>query len=185
MRVVIAVTGGIAAYKVPSFISGLKNAVADEGNPFPEVYIITTEDALKFMTKLTLETSADRYVDSPSMFYEGKVHPSHILLSEISNMFIVVPATANIIGKIANGIADDLVTDTAIALPDSTVKIICPAMNTRMWENKAFQRNLAQLKEDEWQVVKPVKGMLACGTEGMGKLPSTRALVKSVLEMRN
>ena len=184
MKIVIAVTGGIAAYKVPSIISGLRKAIQDDGNTNPEVHVITTENALKFVTETTLMTSANQYINADMVQNPVIMHqnPSHITLSEIANMFIVVPATANIVGKIANGIADDLVTSTVMALSSSTKKIICPSMNTRMMDNVAMKRNIFTLIQDGWKIIEPISGKLACGTVGRGKLAKTRDIVRQILE---
>jgi len=173
-KIVVAVTGGIASYKAPDIISGLMKSTEDE---FSDVNVMQTEASKNFVTRPSLSNIADHY-------YENSwEEPVHINASENCSIFVIVPATANIVGKIANGICDDLVSSTAIALDDKTVKIVCPAMNTRMWENKAFKRNLDILVGDGWELILPVEGELACGTTGMGKLASTRQIVEKVIQI--
>ena len=187
MKILIAVTGGIAAYKAPSIISGLKSAT--KGINFMErsggciyevrveVEVMQTENSKNFVTEASLSNVANAYHE---MFW---TEPVHISSTDNLDMFVIVPATANIIGKIANGICDDLVTNTAMALSNDVIKTVCPALNTRMWENIAFQRNLKVLKNDGWKIIDPIEGKMACGTTGMGKLASTRKLVEGIMDI--
>ena len=170
-NILVAVTGGISAYKAVDVISALKKYGHN-------VRVMATENALKFVTKNTLAITADKYYED---VFDA---PVHIDATEDIDAFVIVPATANIIGKIANGIADDLVTSTSMALSKNTKRIMCPAMNSRMWENSILQKNVAFLANSRehiyWSIIDPVEGLLACGTTGIGKLPSTRTIVKEI-----
>jgi len=172
-RILVAVTGGISAYKAVDVISALKKVV-------PDIYIsvMATENALQFVTKNTLAVTAHKYLE------EDWSKPVHIDATDpqTCNMFVVVPATANILAKFAYGLADDLVSSSYIALPKDTKKLIFPAMNTRMWLNEVVQRNVVTLKHDGCIIVDPASGMLACGTEGIGKLPSTKEIVGRIVK---
>ena len=171
-KVILAVCGGIAAYKMPDLASGLKKNSLFVG-------VIQTPNSERFVTPASLEAMSDVY------FTHKWGRPMHIEITEDlipDDAFVVVPATANTIAKIAYGIADNLVTDTAVALPEEVNKIMCYAMNTRMVNNVAVQRNIRQLKDDGWLIMEPVEGKLACGTTGKGKLPPTREIVKFILK---
>ena len=171
-KALIAITGGISAYKVADVISGLK------ANNF-EVRVIATESALKFITPTVIGSiSNGNYIteSDPNVI-------THIDEAQNCDVFICVPATANTIAKFNLGLADNLVTSTFIALPKNTPKIICPAMNTKMWENNTTQKHLSGLRLGGCKVIQPVKGLLACGDIGMGKLPKPRAIVKEILEV--
>lgn len=170
-RLLVAVTGGIAAYKAIDVISAFqKNGYW--------VGAMATPNALEgFVKEYVLKVTADEYytLDWGS--------PTHINVTENIDAFVVVPATANTIAKFANGICDNLVTDSFIALPAKTPIYICPAMNIRMWENPRLQKNLDILRENSYTyVIEPAVGKLACGTVGKGKLPPTREIVERILK---
>lgn len=187
MKILVAVTGGISAYKTPSIISGLKSATKDmkfaerRGDCLSqvgvEVEVMQTENSKNFIPKASLQNIADYY------YYMSWNAPVHILASDKASVFVVVPATANVIGKIANGICDDLVTNTAMALREDTIKIFCPACNTRMWENKALIRNCNILIDGGWNIIRPIEGKMACGTTGVGKLAPTREIVEKIVKI--
>ena len=142
--ILIAISGGISAYKVADIISGLK---AFDHN----IRIITTKNALNFITPTVLGAISDgNYIteDDPNVI-------SHIEEAQNCDIFVCVPATANIISKFANGIADDFVSSTFLALPKTTPKIICPVMNTKMYENIATQKNITTLKTQYPSCKKP------------------------------
>jgi len=158
--ILIGITAGIAAYKICELIRMYKRAGAN-------VRVITTENALKFVTKLTLETLSQNevFVDS---FAEKDYKPEHISLCDEADIFVIAPITANTISKIANGICDNLLTSVACAFNKQIV--IAPAMNTNMWNNIFVQENLTKLKHNGFNVVEPESGYLACGIIGEGRL---------------
>jgi len=170
MRILMAVTGCIAGYKAVDVASALKK------NDY-EVHAMMTE-ASKFYCPI------DALKVQANVFWEfDPAKPQHIYATEEIDVFAVVPATSNTIAKIATGLADNLVTVSALALKDETRRIIFPAMNTRMFHNAATQANLNILRERDWTVICPAVGQLACGAEGEGKLPSTRDIVKEILKL--
>ena len=179
-KILIAISGGIAAYKAADIISVLKKIGHD-------VRVITTKNALDFITPTVIGAiSGGNYIteENPNVI-------SHIDEAQNCDVFICVPATANIIAKFANGIADDFVSSTFLALPKTTPKIICPAMNTKMWENIATQRNITTLKTQymnekiDCKFIYPVEGLLACGDVGIGKLPTTKNIIEEIKECLN
>ena len=163
MNVIVAVTGGIAAYKSCDLI----NALRREGH---DVRIIMTEHAKNFITPMTLATLSKHPV-MDNMWQEIKGTVDHIDVAVWAELFVVYPATANIIGKFANGIADDLLSTVFLALPQMTQKVIFPAMNTNMYRNPVVKRNRENLSENVSTYVTSTRtGMLACNTEGEGCL---------------
>jgi len=168
--ILLAITGGIAAYKAADVISGLRA----KGHT---VHVITTDSALKFITPTVIGAiSGGQYITD-----EDPNHIMHIKLAQECDLFMCLPCTANTMAKFANGMADNFVTSTFLALPKDTPKIICPAMNTKMWTNLITQQNYWKLKSFEnLTMIDPVKGLLACGDTGMGKLPKPRAIVNEV-----
>lgn len=160
-NIVVGVTGCIAAYKTAEFIRLLVKAGAS-------VEVIMTESATQFITPLTLSTLSRNKVHI-DMFEEPEEYSiDHISLADKSDAFIIVPATANIIGKIANGIADDLLTTTVMAVRCPI--LIAPAMNSNMWANSIVQENINNLKGKGYHFVDPEEGDLACGYQGEGRL---------------
>ena len=161
-RILLGVTGGIAAYKAADLASRL---VKDGFS----VDVVMTKNACEFITPLTFQTivKAPVYTDlfAPACDYSVE----HISLSTRADVAVVCPATANLIGKAAAGIADDLLTTVLLAIHEKP-RILCPAMNTSMWENPIMQRNLETLKDFGWKIVDPETGHLACGDEGQGRL---------------
>lgn len=172
-KALVSISGSISAYKVADIISGLKV------NNF-EVRVITTKNALKFITPTVLGSiSGGNYITE-----ENVNVISHIEEAQNCDVFICVPATYNIIGKFSNGVADDFVTSVFAAIPKETPKIICPAMNTKMWENKVNQINLDFLNEFlGCSIIYPTEGILACGDKGIGKLKNPRKIVEEILEI--
>jgi len=175
-RILLGVTGGIAAYKAAEVASRLtKDGLA--------VDVVMTKNACEFITPLTFQTivKAPVYVDSFAPIEDYSIE--HISLAERADVVCVCPATANLIGKAAAGIADDLLTTVLLAVHKKP-RFLCPAMNTAMWENPVVLRNLETLRSLGWNVIEPETGRLACGTEGAGRLadPSVIAdTLKSVL----
>ena len=169
--IVIGVTGGIAAYKTCDVISKLRKRGAS-------VYIIMTEAAGKFVTPLTFQTLSNHFVVS-DMFAEPKTwEVEHIALAKKADLMVIVPATADIIGKVAAGIADDMLTTTVMA--SRAPVLFAPAMNTGMYRNPIVQGNIQKLKALRYLFVEPVCGMLACGDEGEGKLAEVDTIVEAI-----
>ncbi|MDY2734438.1 bifunctional phosphopantothenoylcysteine decarboxylase/phosphopantothenate--cysteine ligase CoaBC [Intestinibacter sp.] len=174
--VVIGVSGGIAVYKVCDVVSRLKKLNAD-------VHVIMTKSACEFVGPLTFQTLSQNYVVS-DMFGDPKTWDvEHIALAKKADLFLVAPATANVIGKIANGICDDMLT-TTIAATKAKV-LIAPAMNTNMYENPLVQKNISILKEHGYKFIDPESGRLACGDIGSGKLASPEVIVENVEALLN
>lgn len=169
--VVLCVTGGIAAYKAADLVSKLRHAGA-------AVRVLMTESATAFITPMTFETlSANRVVvDTFDRDFAWEVE--HIALAKAADVFVIAPATANIIAKAAHGIADDMVSTTLLATRAPVV--IAPAMNTGMYDNPATQRNLETLRARGFHIVDPAAGRLACGDDGRGKLADTAALLHGI-----
>ncbi len=158
---ILGITGGIAAYKVPDLISRIrKHGIAVE--------VIMTKAAAEFVTPLTIREVSQNPVHLGMFENNTEWNVEHIALAQKADLLAVIPATANIIGKIANGIADDLLTSTILAT--KAPKLIAPAMNTGMYENPIFQKNLALLKNSGFHIVGPDSGKLLCGDVGKGRL---------------
>lgn len=160
--IIIGVSGGIAAYKTAYLVSALSKTATD-------VNVIMTKNACEFIRPIVFETLTGNkcYVDTFDRNFNFDVE--HISLAKKADVFLVAPATANLIAKIANGIADDMLTTTFLA--SKCKKIISPAMNTAMFENQITQNNIAKLKEYGIDVIEPQSGLLACGDTGTGKMP--------------
>ncbi|CQR74585.1 Coenzyme A biosynthesis bifunctional protein CoaBC [Sporomusa ovata DSM 2662] len=170
-NIVMGVSGGIAAYKAVEVVSRLKKAGCN-------VNVIMTKAATEFVTPLTFrELSGNPVVTD--MWEEPKTwNVQHIALANWADVFLVAPATANIIGKIANGIADDMLSTTIMATKAPV--ILAPAMNTNMYLNPVTQQNLAKLAGLGYHIIEPAAGLLACGVEGPGRLPEPVAIVDKV-----
>ncbi|WP_408955974.1 bifunctional phosphopantothenoylcysteine decarboxylase/phosphopantothenate--cysteine ligase CoaBC [Natroniella sp. ANB-PHB2] len=170
--IVIGVTGGIAAYKSLEVVSRLKKLGAN-------VHVIMTEAATKFVQPLTFRSLSHNPV-IVDMFAEPQSWDvEHISLAEKADIFLVAPATANLIGKVANGIADDMLSTTVMATKAKVV--FSPAMNVNMYQNSIVQKNIIKLKEEGYRFIEPDKGYLACGTEGKGRLPEPEEVVASTV----
>lgn len=169
---VLGVTGGIAAYKACDLVSSL---VKKDIN----IQVIMTEHAVKFVSPLTFQSLSGNYVTT-DMFEEPKSWDiEHIALAKKADVFAIVPATANVIGKIAGGIADDMLTTTVMATRAPLV--IAPAMNTNMYENPIVQENLEKLKDLGCDIIEPAFGRLACADVGRGKLADVMEIEERVL----
>ena len=170
--VLLGVTGGIAAYKIANLASALVKLHAD-------VNVIMTQNATNFINPITFEslTGNKCIIDTFDRNFKFKVE--HIALAELADVFMVAPASANVIGKIANGIADDMLTTTFMACKKK--KILAPAMNTNMYENPIVQDNIKKLKDYGMEIIEPATGYLACGTTGSGKLPDEKILLEYIL----
>lgn len=170
--VVLGVTGGIAVYKALDVISALRKKDVD-------VRVIMTKSATEFVTPLTFQSMSQNIVTT-DMFAEPKAWEiQHISLAKRADVFLVAPATANIIGKVANGIADDMLSTTIMATRAKVV--FAPAMNTNMYTNPIVQENITKLKKLGYEFIEPASGRLACGDEGKGKLAPALDIVEKVL----
>ena len=171
-KIVIGVCGGIAAYKMAEVVSRLKKARA-------EVHVIMTRNAAEFITPLTLGTLSQNPVATEMFWQNGDPHIQHIELAQQSDVLLIAPATANMVGKIANGIADDLLSTTIMA---ATVPImIVPSMNVHMYENPVMQENLTKLRNLGYRIIEPASGVQACGDIGKGRLPEPEKIIKELV----
>ena len=170
-EIIVGITGGIAAYKTAELIRSLSRQGAN-------VHVVMTKNAMQFVTPLTFQTLSGNPVihEMFELFRGSKI--GHIALSDIADLLVISPATANIIGKIANGIADDFLTTMVMA---TTVPVFfVPSMNTKMWSSKMVQANMVKLREAGYEVMEPASGDLACGTEGKGRLPGIEEIVERI-----
>ena len=170
--VVLGVTGSIAAYKMANVASMLVKLHAD-------VHVIMTENACQFITPVTFETLTGNKCMVDTFDRNFQFHVAHISIAKKADVLLVAPASANVIGKLANGIADDMLTTTAMAC--TCQKIVAPAMNTNMYHNPILQDNLKKLEGYGFTVIVPEKGLLACRDIGDGKMPSEDVLVGYIL----
>lgn len=170
--VVLALTGGIAAYKIATLASMLVKQKAT-------VLVLMTENATRFIAPLTFEalTGTRCMVDTFDRSFSFEIE--HVAVADRADLVLVAPASANVIAKMANGIADDMLTTTVLAC--KCPKLIAPAMNTNMYENPVTQDNLALLRRYGWEVIEPAAGRLACGDVGKGKMPEPEDLLQHVL----
>jgi phosphopantothenoylcysteine decarboxylase/phosphopantothenate--cysteine ligase len=171
--ILIGITGGIAAYKICTLIRLYKKAGAN-------VRVVVTPNALNFVTKLTLQTLSGNevYMDN---FEIEEYKPEHISLCDEADIFVIAPASANTISKLANGICDNLLTSTACAF--SKQILLAPAMNTNMWQNKFIQENISKLKKNGYSILDPESGYLACGTNGVGRMVEVEDIFDKTMEL--
>jgi phosphopantothenoylcysteine decarboxylase/phosphopantothenate--cysteine ligase len=160
-KIILGVTGGIAAYKAVELLRLLTKAGAD-------VHVIMTRSAEEFITPLTFQTLSMNPVSTSLFNLNSEREIGHISLADRADLFIIAPATANIVGKLAGGVADDMLTTTVMATKAPV--LIAPAMNVNMYQNPLYKENEARLKRHGYLFVEPAKGLLACGWEGEGKL---------------
>lgn len=170
--VVLGVTGSIAAYKMANLTSMLTKLHCD-------VHVIMTKNATNIINPITFETLTARKCLVDTFDRNFNYNIEHVALGEKADVVLVAPASANVIGKMSAGIADDMLTTTILAC--KCKKIVAPAMNTNMYENPVVQANLKKLKEFGMEVIEPASGMLACRVEGKGKLPSEEVLLEYIL----
>ena len=170
--IVLGVTGGIAAYKSANLASMLIKLHAD-------VHVIMTQNATKFITPMTFETLTNNKCIVDTFDRNFSFDVKHVSLAKRGDLFIVAPCTANVIGKLAHGICDDMLTTTMLAT--RAPKLIAPAMNTGMWENPILQDNLMKLKGYGYHIIDPIIGRLACGDTGTGKMNSEEVIVEHIL----
>lgn len=171
-HIILAVTGSIAAYKIANLASMLKKMNA-------KITVLMTANATNFINPITFETLTGNkcLVDTFDRNFQYSVE--HVAIAKSADVVLVAPATANVIGKLANGLADDMLTTTVMAC--RCKKIISPAMNTNMFENPIVQDNIAKLKHFGMEVIEPDTGYLACGDTGAGKMPSEDVLLEYIL----
>ena len=171
--VILGVTGSIAAYKAASLASMLVKQGA-------EVNVIMTANAVNFINPITFETLTGRkcLVDTFDRNFEFQVE--HVSLAKKADLVMIAPASANVIGKMAGGIADDMLTTTVLAC--TCPKLVAPAMNTRMFENSIVQENMRKLESHGFQIISPAVGHLACGDTGAGKMPEPSVLLEYILQ---
>lgn len=172
--IVIGVTGGIACYKAAEVV----NALVKKGH---NVDVIMTRNAQEFIAPLTFQTLSRNKVITDMFEPSENWDVKHISLAKKADVFVIVPATANIIGKLAAGIADDMLTTCILAANANCRKIIAPAMNTAMWENPIVQDNVKKLKSYGFEVLNTDSGNLACGDTGSGKLLPWEVIVDIIL----
>lgn len=170
--VVLGVTGSIAAYKIASLASALVKMHAD-------VNVIMTKNATNFINPITFETLTNNkcLIDTFDRDFEFNVE--HVALAKRADIFLIAPASANVIGKMAHGIADDMLTTTIMAA--KCKKLVSPAMNTNMFENPILQDNLDILRKYNFEIIEPASGYLACGDTGAGKMPEPEVLLQYIL----
>lgn len=169
--VVLGVTGSIAAYKMANVASMLIKKHCD-------VHVIMTRNATNFINPITFETLTNHKCLVDTFDRNFQFHVAHVSLAQQADCMLIAPASANVIGKIANGIADDMLTTTIMAC--EAPKLIAPAMNTHMFENPIMQDNLKKLQNYGYEIIQPAAGRLACGDIGSGKLPDEEILVSYI-----
>ena len=173
-KVALGVSGGIAAYKAVEILRGLQRAGCD-------VRVAMTKRACEFVQPLTFRAISGSHVIVDDYAPDNPDPIAHITFSQTVDLLVIAPATANIIAKFANGVADDFLTSTYLAC--TAPVLIAPAMNTTMWQHPATQRNLAQLRADGKQILEPDAGEMACGTIGPGRLSEPERIVAAALEI--
>ncbi len=173
-KILLIVTGSIAAYKAVEIIRLLAEASI-------KVTCVMTKSAQQFITSMSLASISGTEVYDDLFSLKDETQMGHIKLSRDNDLILVAPASADFIGKMANGLADDLASTILLA---SDKKIaIAPAMNVKMWENKALQRNIKLLKSDKVCIIGPISGSLACGEEGYGRMCEPSDIVKQVVKL--
>jgi phosphopantothenoylcysteine decarboxylase/phosphopantothenate--cysteine ligase len=166
--IVVGLSGGIACYKAADVVRQLRSAGA-------RVRVVMTRHAAEFITPLTLQTLAGEPVSTDLFDLTQESEIGHIRLADTADAVVIAPATANLIGKVAHGIGDDLL--TTVLLATRAPVVIAPAMNVHMWENRLVQANLRTLRELGWRIIEPAVGYLACGYEGAGRLADPAVIV--------
>lgn len=171
--VLLGITGSIAAYKIAYLASALHKLHAD-------VHVLMTENATNFINPITFETLTGNkcLVDTFDRNFQFQVE--HVSIAKKADVVMIAPASANVIGKLANGLADDMLTTTVMAC--RCQKILAPAMNTAMYENPVVQDNIRKLQTYGYEVITPASGYLACGDTGAGKMPEPETLLEYILK---
>lgn len=173
MNIVLGITGSIAAYKAADIASQLVKA----GH---EVHAVMTRAATEFITPLTLQVLTRQPVLVTLEDEKQSWKPGHIELADRADLFLVAPASADVIGNFANGLAPDPLASIYLALPRSTRVVIAPAMNGKMWQHPAVQRNVAKLLEDGCTFIGPAEGDLACGYQGVGRMSAVEEILAAL-----
>lgn len=172
-HVLLGVTGSIAAYKIANLASMLVKLNAD-------VHVIMTKNAEQFISPVTFETLTGNKVIDDTFERNSGYHVAHIAMAAEADVVLIAPATANVIAKLAHGIADDMLTSTLLACTSPI--LLSPAMNTHMYENPVTQENMEKLKSLGYQLIEPASGYLACGDTGKGKMPEPEVLLDCILQ---
>lgn len=175
-EILLCVTGGIACYKVADLAGKLVSAGAG-------VNVAMSDAAARFVAPLTFQTLTRRRVYTSLWQSTEQFESAHISISELAEAMVVAPATADVIAKLANGLADDLVSTLLLARPQNCPLLIAPAMNTRMWESPATQTNVERLQNWGAQLVGPAEGRLACGTTGPGRMAEPEEILTAVTKL--
>lgn len=175
-KITLAVSGSISAYKAADLTSQLTKV----GH---EVTVIMTKAATAFITPLTLQALSKKLVHTDIMLEENPASIKHIDVAKETDLFLVAPASANTIAKLAHGLADDMLSAVALAIPAGVPKLIAPAMNTNMYLNLATQDNLEKLARYGYQEIKPREALLACGDFGTGALAELDVILERVKEI--
>ncbi len=175
-NIILGVTGSIAAHKAVDVASQLSKAGC-------EVHVVMTRDAQRFVTALPFKTLSRHPVVTDLYDEEEGWKPTHILLADEANLLLIAPATANVIAKLAHGLADDALSCMALALNPKAKVLIAPAMNGKMWLHPATQENVATLKARGVEFVGPDAGMLSCGYEGVGRLETLDQVCQRALAL--
>ena len=171
--VILGVTGSIAAYKIANLASMLVKMHCD-------VHVLMTKNATNFINPITFETLTNNRCIVETFDRNFEFHVGHVSLAKKADAMLIAPASANVIGKLANGIADDMLTTTALAF--NRPIMVAPAMNTRMYENRIVQDNIEKLKHYDFEIIEPATGHLACGDDGKGKMVSEEVLLGYILK---
>jgi phosphopantothenoylcysteine synthetase/decarboxylase len=177
-NIVLGVTGSIAAYKAAELASQLTKQTCD-------VHVVLTNDATRFITALPFKTLSRHPVVTDLYDEEEGWKPTHIKLADEADLLLIAPATANVIAKLAHGIADDALSCIALALNPKAKLLLAPAMNGKMWLHVATQQNVAMLKSRGAHFIGPEEGMLSCGYEGLGRLWPVEQVAQKALALLN
>lgn len=173
--ILLAVSGSISAYKS----ADLANELTKSGY---DVHVLMTKAATDFITPLTLQVLSKNTVHLDVMKEDNPKSVNHIELAKKADLFVLAPASANTLAKLAHGMADNIVTATTLALPAETPKLIAPAMNTKMYDNPLTQRNISILKEVGYQEIEPRSSLLACGDVGRGALAEQDDILERIIK---
>ena len=173
-NIILGVTGSIAAYKAAEITNSLTKSGCN-------VDVILTKGGAEFITPLTLQSLSKNRVFTDMFQLDYPREVEHISLAKKADLFLIAPASADMIGKIANGIADDMLSTVALAMRGIPM-LVAPAMNTRMYENPAMQENLSRLKKYGYRIIEPREALLACGDTGRGALADVDTILRAVAE---
>lgn len=174
-RVVLGVSASIAAYKAAQLVSDLVKKGVD-------VHVIMTKHSTEFITPLTMQILSGNPVHIDIMTEPSVERINHIFLAQNSDLLLIAPTTANMIGKIANGIADDMLSTVCMATPTTIPRLFAPAMNTKMYEQPVTQDNMAKMTRYGYEEIKPISELLACGDVGIGAMAPVSEIVAKVME---